>query len=105
MIDAPSDQRAPGFYRCRLVRAGPWVAFRIMCEEGWWLLIQNGKPTSEVAMADYNAVPGMAKMIYAKEISADAYAALLAASAAAPEGSPLANPDRPVDLRAAPSLY
>lgn len=101
----PTDQRPPGFYRLRLVSGGPWIAHRIMEADGLFLLLRNGQPTSAAAHADYFAVPGMDRMIYAREISAEEYAALLAAAAEAEPGHPLADPTQAVDLRAAKSLY
>ena len=102
----PSWEPTPGYYRTRLVAKGPLVGARIMCEAGAWMVLINGVPTDSVARQNPWDVRGMDRIgLYGHPITAAEYEALRAASEAAPPDHPLAQPDRPIDLRAAPSIY
>lgn len=99
------DVPTPGHYAVRLVRGGPDVAARIIEQDGLWLVLLNGQPTSKTAMPGCWEPPWMERVAFGKAISEAAYAALLDATEGAQPGDPLADPNAPVDLANAPPVF
>lgn len=105
-----SDVQGPGWYRHRAARGAPWQAVRIVEEGGLWIVLLNGTAVHGSGAAHLHDIPfvhphGMIGARMFHPISEGQYLALLDALAAAEDGTPLATPDAPVDLRSARSLY
>lgn len=105
-----SDTQGPGWYRYRAARGAPWQAVRIVEEGGLWFVLLNGKPVHGSGAAHLHDIPFVhppasigARMFH--PVTEPEYLMLLDALAAAEEGTPLATPDAPVDLRNARSLF
>ena len=94
---------AVGFYRYREARGTPWQPLRIMRESGLWIVIKCGHVMlNPTARAKDN--PFLLWRSPFHKISEAEYYRLIAAYENAPAGHPLRTPEKPVDLRAAPSL-
>lgn len=101
----PVDVPVPGFFRVRMAKGGPWVPARIMHEDGLWLVLIDGEQTSAAAMAEPWKVPRMEWVAFSNRIDEAQYRTLLTARQALPADHPLKDATRPVDMRAAGSVY
>lgn len=101
----PSDTPVPGFFRVRLCKGGPWVPARILHEDDHWLVVIDGVATSEAAHRDPWKAPRMEMVAFSNAITAAEYASLLEQRRALPEDHPLKDATKPIDMRAAGSLY
>ena len=102
-LEAPD----PGYFRIRLVRAGPFVPAKITHAGGLWCCTINGEERTRAdnpwAVADMDRV-----WFYGQRIAESEYDYMLAMKLFAerhqPE-HPSANPRKAIDLRLLPPLY
>jgi hypothetical protein len=96
----------PGWYATRFKRGGPFVACRIVLDDGLWAFFINGKLDGQPHEDPWRASPRAEWIAFSrKKLTPEEYAAMLAAADSASVDDPLARPGAPVDLRAAPPLY
>lgn len=110
----------PGFYRVRLVRGGPWVAAQIilaptpdpwvpdnpMDRPCYWSVVVNGEPSKLTEMVPDKDVWKVYE--WGERIDRETYDLMLAQAEwdrKYDPASPLANPDKRVDLRSAPVIF
>lgn len=101
----PVETPTPGHYRMRLVKGGPWVPARIMEHDGFWMVMIDGSATAKAASRDPWKVPQMERVAFSNAITEAEYASLTEQRAALPEDHPLKDATKPIDMRAAGSLY
>lgn len=95
---------SPGTYRYRARRGAPWQAVRITHGPGWNVYL-NGALLPDAGVEDWIKHEWLLWNWPLHPIDEREYDALLKAAEQARPGDPLATPDQPVNLRAAPSLY
>jgi hypothetical protein len=95
----------PGFYFFRARRGAPRQPVRIMNDGGYWTVILRGEPAVGSGAEDWIDVPLLLFRWPFTPISEAEYYALLQEYERAGSGHPLADPESPVDLRRAPSLF
>src|SRR5580692_10995426 len=98
------EEPVPGHYAVRFTKGGPLVPARIIHDGRLWFLFIGG----ELVGSDSEPwrIGRMETVAFSRrKLSADEYAQILAASAAAQAGDPLTETGTAVDLRAAPPLY
>lgn len=105
----PTDNRSletpsPGTFRVRLVRFGPWVAAKIVNENGLWWVELDGREYG--GDADPWRAEHMERVwFHGHRIAEDEYRAALAVSMWARTNAPdhpAATPDRPIDMISVP---
>lgn len=119
---APIAPQHGALFRIRLVRKGPYVAARVDLEDGLWWITQAGERLTQPYREDQleevinGAVmegkafshPLVRLLVFGQPIDEQEYDFLIAeakwAKQHAPE-HPAANPDKPISLRAAPSVF
>lgn len=95
----------PGFYAVRFARGAPFVACRIVFEDGLWVLFRNGEMTGPPDENPWK-VRGMHTAAFARRrIDEAEYDRMLATAASVGADDPLDQQDQPVDLRRAPPVY
>ena len=99
------DVPLPGYYATRLVKGGPEVGCRIVFDEGLWVVLISGAPTSLRALDEPWRIPWMERCAFSRRISETEYDTLLHAATTARPGEPAADPLKAVSWRDAPSLY
>jgi hypothetical protein len=98
------EEPEPGWYATRFSRGGPFVATRIVLDDGLWSLFVGGELVA--SHTEPWAIGAMHVVAFSrKKLTPEEYASMLAAADAALPDDPLANAAAPVDLRQAPPLY
>lgn len=105
MTDPVGLTPEPGHYRHRHRRDSPWLPVRVMVEAGRWVVVMAGTTMNGSGADGWEDIPFLVQRWPLTPISADEYAAMVAAMDAAPADHPLADPKEPVNLRNRPSLY
>lgn len=105
MDDDDIETVAAGFFRYRERKGAPWQPLRIIHDNGHWSAILNGKLVHGSGSRKAKDIGFLLWRSPFNPISEEEYDRLLKAHSDAPEGHPLREPDRPVDLRGAPPLY
>ncbi len=100
----PVDMPVPGYFRVRLVKGAPWVPARIMEQDGWWLVLIDGEATGPAGREAWK-VAQMERVAFSNAITGAQYASLLEQRRALPADHPLKDATKPIDMRAAGSLY
>lgn len=96
-----ADDCRPGLYRYRATRGAPWQAVEIVRGADGWSVRINGWPTPDKPALDWLDHGWLKRHWPLWPIERAEFDRLMLAHQSAREGSPLASPDRPVDLRAA----
>lgn len=95
----------PGWYRVRQVKGGPWVPAQIVCDDGFWLAFIAGEPTSAIAYREPWSVPRLEWIAFAPRITEAEHAAMLQETRGREPGSPLSDPDAPIDWTRGKPLF
>jgi hypothetical protein len=95
---------SPGFYAYRARKGAPLQAMRIINFDGAWIVLVNGTPMPGSGADDWVKVPILLRWPF-HPITHDRYLELIKAAEDAPPGHPLAEPDKPVDLKRNRSLF
>jgi hypothetical protein len=100
-----ATDQPPGTYRYRTKKGAPWQPLKIMLtDNGLWHVLLCGRPVSGSPARDPEQIQLVLWRGPFDPISEHEYRALVLEHEMAPAGSPLRNPDEPVNLRQARPL-